>query len=76
MVRIKLMGAFAHLAGARELEVKLDGKKKVDELLRELIPRYDEFKDKIIMINGKPARGDAEVEDTDEVKLMPVLSGG
>ncbi len=57
MVRIKLMGAFAHLAGARELEVKLDGKKKVDELLRELIPRYDEFKDKIIMINGKPARG-------------------
>lgn len=76
MVRIKLMGAFAHLAGARELEVKIDGKKKVDELLRELIPRYDEFKDKIIMINGKPARGDAEVEDTDEVKLMPVLSGG
>lgn len=76
MVRVKLMGAFAHLAGARELEVKIEGKKKVDELLRELIPRYDEFKDKIIMINGKPARGDAEVEDTDEVKLMPVLSGG
>lgn len=76
MVRVKLMGAFAHLAGARELEVKIDGKKKVDELLRELIPRYDEFKDKIIMINGKPARGDAEVEDTDELKVMPVLSGG
>lgn len=76
MVRIKLMGAFAHLAGARELEVKLDGKKTADELLKELIPRYDEFKDRIIMINGKPARGDAEVEDGDEVKVMPVLSGG
>ncbi len=76
MARIKLMGAFAHLAGARELVVKVDGKKTVDEILRELIPRYDEFHEKIIMINGQPARGDAEVEDTDEIKVMPVLSGG
>lgn len=76
MVRIKLMGAFAHLAGAMELHVKVNGKKTVDEILREVIPRYDEFHDKIIMINGHPARGDAEVEDTDEIKVMPVLSGG
>ena len=76
MARIKLMGAFAHLAGARELVVKVDGKKTVDEILRELIPRYDEFHEKIIMINGHPARGDAEVTDGDEIKVMPVLSGG
>ncbi|MDV3104538.1 MoaD/ThiS family protein [Thermococcus waiotapuensis] len=76
MVRIKLMGAFAHLAGARELNVKLEGRKTVDELLRGVIPRYDEFHDKVIMINGHPARGDAEVEETDEIKVMPVLSGG
>ncbi len=76
MVRIRLMGAFAHLAGARELSVRIDGRKRVDEILREVIPRYDEFHDRIIMINGHPARGDAEVEDTDEIKVMPVLSGG
>jgi len=76
MVRIKLMGAFAHLAGAGELHVKVNGKKTVDEILHEVIPRYDEFHDKIIMINGHPARDDAEVEDTDEIKVMPVLSGG
>lgn len=76
MVRIRLMGAFAHLAGARDIEVKIDGKKTVDEILREVIPRYDEFHDKIIMINGHPARGDAEVEEGDEIKVMPVLSGG
>ncbi|MCD6372880.1 MAG: MoaD/ThiS family protein [Thermococcus sp.] len=76
MVRIRLMGAFAHLAGTREIEVKLEGKKTADEILREVIPRYDEFHDKIIMINGHPARGDAEVEEGDEIKVMPVLSGG
>ncbi len=76
MVRIRLMGAFAHLAGSRELHMKIRGKKTVDEILREVIPRYEEFHEKIIMINGQPARGDAEVEDTDEIKVMPVLSGG
>ncbi|WP_461866839.1 MoaD/ThiS family protein [Thermococcus sp.] len=76
MVRIKLMGAFAHLAGSGELSVKVEGKKRVDEILRGVIPRYDEFHDKIIMINGHPARGDAEVTDGDEIKVMPVLSGG
>ncbi|WP_258084897.1 MoaD/ThiS family protein [Thermococcus thermotolerans] len=76
MVRIRLMGAFAHLAKARELQVRIEGKKTVDEILREVIPRYDEFHDKIIMVNGHPARGDAEVTDGDEIKVMPVLSGG
>ncbi|ASJ11210.1 molybdopterin synthase sulfur carrier subunit [Thermococcus sp. P6] len=76
MVRIKLMGAFAHLARAREIEVRIDAPKRVDEILEEVIPRYREFRDKIIMINGHPARGDAEVEDKDEIKVMPVLSGG
>jgi len=76
MVRIKLMGAFAHLAKAGELEVRIDAPKTVDEILEEVIPRYREFRDRIIMINGHPARGDAEVEDEDEIKVMPVLSGG
>lgn len=76
MVEIRLMGAFAHLAKARELEIKLDEPKQVDEILREIIPRYDEFHDKIIFINSKPAKGNAIVEEGDEIKVMPVLSGG
>ncbi len=59
MVRIKLMGTFAHLARARELHVKIEGKKTVDELLREVIPRYDEFTEKIILVNGGDPRGGA-----------------
>ena len=76
MVKIRLMGAFAHLAKARELEVKLESPKTADEILREIISRYDEFYDKIILINGKPAKGEALVEDSDKIKVMPVLSGG
>ncbi|AIF70110.1 molybdopterin converting factor, subunit 1 [Palaeococcus pacificus DY20341] len=76
MVKIKLMGLMAHLAKARELEVKLDGPKTVDELLREVIPRYDELHDKIILVNGVSAKGNYVLKDDDEVKVMPVLSGG
>jgi len=34
VVKIRLMGAFSHLAKARELEVKLECPKTVDEILR------------------------------------------
>ncbi|MFA4661656.1 MoaD/ThiS family protein [Pyrococcus kukulkanii] len=73
---IKLMGLFSHLAGAREIEIKVEGKRRVGDILREVIPRFDEIRDKIIIVNGKVASEDAEVEDSDIVKVMPVLSGG
>ncbi|MDK2869680.1 MAG: sulfur-carrier protein [Pyrococcus sp.] len=75
-MKIKLMGVFAHLAGAEEVEVRIAGKRQVGEVLREVIPRFDEIREKIIIINGKIAREDAEVSDDDFVKIMPVPSGG
>ncbi|NJE07689.1 MoaD/ThiS family protein [Thermococcus sp. M39] len=76
MIRIKLMGALAHLAESNEVYVEIDKPKTVDEILREVIKDYDKLHDKIIMVNGKVARGDAIVNDGDEIKVMPVLSGG
>ncbi|ASJ16397.1 molybdopterin synthase sulfur carrier subunit [Thermococcus chitonophagus] len=73
---IRLMGLFSHLAGAKEVEIKINGRKRVGDVLREVIPRFDEIKEKIIIINGKVASEDAEVTDSDVVKVMPVLSGG
>ena len=46
--RIELMGAFAHLSGARELIVKINGKKPVDKIPCEFIPRCDEFHENIL----------------------------
>jgi len=76
MVKIRLMGAFVHLAKVRELEVKLECPKTINEILREVIPGYDKFHGKIIFINGKPAKETAIVKENDEIKVMPVLSGG
>jgi len=60
----------------QEIEVKISGKKRVGDILRETIPRFDDIKGKIIIINGKIATEDAEVTDKDFVKVMPVVSGG
>ncbi|WP_048146579.1 MoaD/ThiS family protein [Pyrococcus abyssi] len=75
-MRIRLMGIFSHLAGSQEVEIQINGKRKVGEVLREIIPRFDEVKEKIIIINEKVATEDAEVTNEDFVKVMPVLSGG
>ncbi|WP_324735986.1 MoaD/ThiS family protein [Thermococcus sp. SY098] len=76
MIRIKLMGALAHLAGSSEIYIEVDKPKTVDEVLKEIVKGYDKLHDKIIMVNGKVARGDVIVKDGDEIKVMPVLSGG
>ncbi|AFK23055.1 MoaD/ThiS family protein [Pyrococcus sp. ST04] len=75
-MRIRVMGLFSHLAGAEEIEVRIEGKRRIGDVLREVIPRFNDVKDKIIIINGKVASEDAEVSDEDFVKVMPVLSGG
>ncbi len=76
MIRIKLMGALAHLAESSEIYIEVDKPKTVDEILKDIIKGYDRLHDKIIMVNGKVARGDVIVKDGDEIKVMPVLSGG
>jgi len=75
MAKLKLHGVFAQLVGLEEVYVEVK-EPTVGELLRRLIPRYEEFKSKIILINGKPSGEEALVSDRDEVKVLPVLSGG
>lgn len=76
MVRVRLFGAFAHIVGVDELSVEVEKPKPVGEILKEVIPRYGEFQNKIIMINGRPSSEDVLVGGDDEVKVLPVLSGG
>jgi molybdopterin synthase sulfur carrier subunit len=76
MAKLKLHGVFAQLVGLEEVYVEVKEPTPVGELLRKLIPRYEEFKSKIILINGKPSGEEALVSDKDEVKVLPVLSGG
>ncbi|MEM1766139.1 MAG: hypothetical protein QXY89_07120, partial [Zestosphaera sp.] len=55
MVRLRLHGVFAHLAGQDEVYVEVNEPTPVSELLKNIIPRYEEFETKIILINGKPS---------------------
>ncbi|MEM0026235.1 MAG: MoaD/ThiS family protein [Zestosphaera sp.] len=76
MVRLRLHGVFAHLAGQDEVYVEVNEPTPVSELLKNIIPRYEEFETKIILINGKPSGEETLVSGDDEVKVLPVLSGG
>lgn len=76
MVKLKLHGVFAHLVGSGEIYVEIKEPTPIGELLKKLIPRYEEFETKIILINGRPSGEDVLVRNEDEVKVLPVLSGG
>jgi len=76
MVRIRLIGSLAHLAGSHEIEVRLSKEKPVGEFLRELIRGYDSLKDVIILVNGVRVPEDYLIRDDDEIKVFPVISGG
>jgi len=64
------------LAGQDEVYVEVNEPTPVSELLKNIIPRYEEFETKIILINGKPSGEETLVSGDDEVKVLPVLSGG
>jgi len=76
VVRLRLYGVFAHLVGLDEVYIEVRELTPVGELLKKLIPRYEEFNAKIILINGRPSEEEALVSNEDEVKVLPVLSGG
>lgn len=76
MVRIRLIGSMAHLAKAHEVYLNLEEPKTVDELLKKIIRDYDKLHDKIVIVNGRPVKGDYLIKEGDEIKVMPVLSGG
>ncbi len=76
MVRIKLIGLMAHLAGRNSMEVNIEGKIQVGKLLSELIPEFEKVPRKIILVNGRRVSEDYEVSSEDEITVMHSISGG
>jgi MoaD family protein len=78
MARVRLFARLRELAGATEVE--LEGS-TVDEILGQAVHRYGgEFEEGLrhsrVWINGDPADGRSEVRESDEVALLPPVSGG
>ncbi|MDI9610998.1 MAG: MoaD family protein [Archaeoglobales archaeon] len=86
MAKVKLFALFRELAGVSEIEVEGRNLRQILENLTNRHPKLKEafFKDNKlkefvqIMVNGKNARGnlDLEVSDRDLIAIFPPVSGG
>ncbi len=79
-VKILLFGAAADRAGARQVEVPMDGETTLEELWSILMDQYPglaPMRDTLAFaINGEYARIEDAVSAGDEVAVLPPVSGG
>jgi sulfur carrier protein ThiS len=54
-------------------EITVDGGRRVNQLLDELGMNRESF---LVIRNGTLVPGDGQLDDTDEVEVRPVVSGG
>jgi sulfur carrier protein ThiS len=54
-------------------EITVDGGRRVNQLLDELGMNRESF---LVIRNGTLVPGDGQLDDTDEVEVRPVISGG
>ncbi|MBU7048463.1 MAG: MoaD/ThiS family protein [Theionarchaea archaeon] len=71
-MKVKFLGWIASLAGKREMDVKVEGPVQ----LKEILPFSLQGRNVIVIVNNNPASGETVVEDTDEIAVLPVISGG
>lgn len=71
-MNLKFLGWISTLAGKREMQVDLDSPAR----LRDILPFSLQGRSVIIIVNNEPGSGETIVRNTDQVTLMPVISGG
>lgn len=72
MVEIKFIGFIAEKMGAREMNISLKQPMKLQDMLE-----VELSKDRcIVLINHKRGSLDSLIKNGDQVKIMPVVSGG
>jgi sulfur carrier protein ThiS len=54
-------------------EITIEGGRRVNQLLDELGMNRESF---LVIRNGTLVPGDGQLDDTDEVEVRPVISGG
>lgn len=74
MVRLKLLGYIAELAGFRERNIELYGQVMLRQVLK--LPKELDFGRIIILVNGMPAPLNLMIKNEDEIVVMPMLGGG
>ncbi|HCM76821.1 MAG TPA: molybdopterin synthase sulfur carrier subunit [Cytophagales bacterium] len=75
---LKTFGITRDILGGREVDFEMDGM-KVSELKSELAARFPEMKSLnslLIAVNNQYAADDLILAETDEIALIPPVSGG
>ena len=76
--RIKTFGVAREILGSKELMFEISGNKVID-LRNELFKKYpslESLNSLLIAVNQRYSDDDAELTETDEIALIPPVSGG
>lgn len=78
IVKVRLFAALRELAGASEVEVEGE---TVDEVVAALSARYGERFEKVarvgsVVVDGERASPDSALSGSEEIALLPPVSGG
>jgi MoaE-MoaD fusion protein len=79
-IKVRLFANLRELVGEREITISLPGGVTVDHLNNEILKRYPQlksFSNKFVTsVNCKVTRGDTIITSSDEIALLPPVSGG
>lgn len=79
-IKVRLFANLRELVGEREITISLPGGVTVDHLNNEILKRYpqlESFSNKFVTsVNCKVTTGDTIITSSDEIALLPPVSGG
>ncbi len=78
-LNILLFGIARDIVGDSKLSLELQGNVNVEMLLEELNRQYSDFselKSLMVAVNNEYAQGSLELKESDEIALIPPVSGG
>jgi molybdopterin converting factor subunit 1 len=79
-IKVRLFANLRELVGEREITITLLGGVTVDHLNNEILKRYpqlESFSNKFVTsVNCKVTTGDTIITSSDEIALLPPVSGG
>jgi molybdopterin converting factor subunit 1 len=79
-IKVRLFANLRELVGEREITISLPGGVTVDHLNNEILKRYPQlksFSNKFVTsVNCKVTTGDTIITSSDEIALLPPVSGG
>ncbi len=78
-ISILLFGIAKDIIGSKNLEIEVNEECRVNDLKQEILnqyPGFENLKHLAIAVNNEYARGETSIKPSDEIALIPPVSGG